>query len=386
MTVYKRGKAWSVQVSWYTIETGGKKKRHYKTKGGFKTKKEAELWETQEKLAKSKGQISDKNPAFADYFRRWYEVYRKPSAAANTRKIYEYVAGVLENYFGGLKIRSLTSENLQTFLNDFGEDHSKNTARKIYSNLKSCLVEAFDEGLIHKNLSTKLKLIYNEDNARPSVFLSAAEIEGLARYCEQIAKPNRPVPYMILTAVYTGMRLGEIMALSWPCIDYTKNTIKIEKSWAYKVHELKSPKNKASYRTIPVPANLLDKLNELKGNDTRWVFVRKNARHDGMTDDEILRTGIVDQTTVDNNLKKFAKKAGVKSWQDIHMHALRHAHVAYLAYKNVNWYAISKRLGHSNLAITLNTYAYLIDELKASEDEQIVDILNGLDKLDKGHQ
>ena len=62
MTVYKRGKAWSVQVSWYTVEAGGKKKRHYKTKGGFKTKKEAQLWETQEKIAKSKGQISDKNP------------------------------------------------------------------------------------------------------------------------------------------------------------------------------------------------------------------------------------------------------------------------------------------------------------------------------------
>lgn len=380
MTVYKRGKAWSVQVSWYTIETGGKKKRHFKTKGGFKTKKEAELWETQEKLAKSKGQISDKNPVFADYFRRWYEVYRKPSASANTQKIYEYVAGVLENYFGGLKIRSLTSENLQTFLNKFGEDHAKNTASKVYGNVKACLIEAFDEGIIHKNLASKLKLIYNEDKSHPSVFLSAAEIESLVRYCEQIAKPNKPVPYMILTAVYTGMRLGEIMALSWPCVNYDKNTIKIERSWAYSAYELKSPKNQASYRTIPVPVDLLNKLNELKGNDPRWVFVRKNARHDGMTDDKILKAGLVDQSTTNDDLKRFAKKAGVKDWQDIHMHALRHAHVAYLAYKNVNWYAISKRLGHSNLAITLNTYAYLIDELKASEDEQIIDILNGLDK------
>ena len=380
MTVYKRNKAWSVQVSWYTVEAGGKKKRHFKTKGGFKTKKEAELWETQEKLAKSKGQISDKNPVFADYFRRWYEVYRKPSASANTQKIYEYVAGVLENYFGGLKIRSLTSENLQTFLNKFGEDHAKNTASKVYGNVKACLIEAFDEGIIHKNLASKLKLIYNEDKSRPNVFLSAAEIESLVRYCEQIAKPNKPVPYMILTAVYTGMRLGEIMALSWPCVDYDKNTIKIERSWAYSAYELKSPKNQASYRTIPVPVDLLNKLNELKGNDPRWVFVRKNARHDGMTDDEILKAGLVDQSTTNDDLKRFAEKAGVKSWQDVHMHALRHAHVAYLAYKNVNWYAISKRLGHSNLAITLNTYAYLIDELKASEDEEIVDILNGLDK------
>ena len=161
-------------------KAGGKKKRHYKTKSGFKTKKEAELWKTKEKLAKSKGQISNKNPVFTDYFRRWYEVYRKPSAATNTQKIYEYVAGILEGYFGGLKIRSLTSENLQTFLNEFGESHSKNTARKIYSNIKACLVEAFDDGLIHKNLSAKLKLIYNEDKSRPNVFLSAAEIESLA--------------------------------------------------------------------------------------------------------------------------------------------------------------------------------------------------------------
>ena len=282
--------------------------------------------------------------------------------------------------FGGLKIRSLTSENLQTFLNKFGEDHAKNTANKVYGNVKACLVEAFDEGIIHKNLASKLKLIYNEDKSHPSVFLSAAEIESLASYCKQIAKPNRPVPYMVLTALFTGMRLGEIMALSWPCIDYDKNTIKIERSWAYSAYELKSPKNQASYRTIPVPVDLLNKLNELKGNDPCWVFVRKNARHDGMTDDEILRAGLVDQSTTNDDLKRFAKKACVKEWQDIHMHTLRHAHVAYLAYKNVNWYAISKRLGHSNLAITLNTYAYLIDELKASEDEQIISILNGLDK------
>ena len=380
MAVYKRKKSWSVQVSWYTIEVGGKKKRHFKTKSGFKTKKEAELWETQAKLAKSKGQISDKNPLFIDYFKHWYEVYRKPSLAANTQKIYEYVASVLEGYFGGLKIGSLTRENLQTFLNNYGKDHAKNTVSKVYSSVKACLSEAFDDGLIHKNLSSKLKLIYNKNKTRPDVFLSAAEIESLARYCEQIAEPSKPVPYTVLTALFTGMRLGEIMALSWQCIDYTKNTIKIERSWDYKSHKLKSTKSKESCRTIPVPMSLLNKLSELKDNDTSWVFVRKNARHTGMTDDEILRAGLVDESSTNKDLKKISRQAGMKSWQKIHMHALRHAHVAYLAYKSVNWYAISRRLGHANLSITLNTYAYLIDELKASEDGRIIDVLNGLDK------
>lgn len=379
MAVYKRKKSWSVQVSWYTIEAGCKKKRHFKTKSGFKTKREAELWETKEKLAKSKGQISDKNPLFIDYFKHWYEVYRKPSLAANTQKIYEYVAGVLEGYFGGLKIGSLTRENLQTFLNEFGQAHAKNTVSKVYGSLKACLNEAFDENLIHKNLSAKLKLIYNKDKSRSDIFLSAAEIESLAHYCEQIAEPSKPVPYVVLTALFTGMRLGEIMALSWPCINYAKNTIKINRSWDYKSHKLKSPKNKESCRTIPVPMSLLNKLSELKDNDRRWVFVRKNARHTGMTDNEILWAGLVDPSSTNKDLKKISKQAGVKNWQKIHMHALRHAHVAYLAYKNVNWYAISRRLGHANLSITLNTYAYLIDELKASEDERIIDVLNGLE-------
>ena len=259
----------------------------------------------------------------------------------------------------------------------------KNTVSKVYSSVKACLSEAFDDGLIHKNLSSKLKLIYNKNKTRPDVFLSAAEIESLARYCEQIAEPSKPVPYTVLTALSTGMRLGEIMALSWPCIDYAKSTIKVERSWDYKSHKLKSPKSKESYRTIPVPATLLNKLSKLKGNDRRWVFVRKNARHTGMTDDEILRAGLVDQSSTNKDLKKISRQAGVKNWQKIHMHALRHAHVAYLAYKGVNWYAISKRLGHANLSITLNTYAYLIDELKASEDGRIVGILN---ELDKNHQ
>lgn len=380
MAIYKRGKVWSVQVSWYETQSGGKKKRHYKTKSGFKTKKEAELWETKEKLAKSKGRISDKNPVFADYFKSWYELYRKPSASASTRRIYEYVHKVLSAYFGGLKIGSLTKASLQKFINDFGKEHSRSTASKVYGNLRSCLAEAYDEGLIRQNLGSKLKLVYNEKKKRTDVFLSAAEIEALASYCDQIAKPESPVPYMILTALYTGMRLGEIMALDWPCLDYEKNTIKIDKSWAYKDHKLKGPKNQASYRTIAAPAVLLDKLKELKSNDQRWVFVRKSSRHDGMTDDEILRAGLVDQTTTGEKLKSFAKKTGVKDWKNIHMHSLRHSHVAYLAYQGVSWYAISKRLGHANLSITLNIYAYLIDELKARSDSKIKGALDGLNK------
>lgn len=62
---------------------------------------------------------------------------------------------------------------------------------------------------------------------------------------------------------------------------------------------------------------------------------------------------------------------GIKK-QGFHFHSLRHVHVAYLLGQCVDVYAaISKRLGHANVTITLNTYSYLIDDYKAKNDELI---------------
>ena len=64
--------------------------------------------------------------------------------------------------------------------------------------------------------------------------------------------------------------------------------------------------------------------------------------------------------------------------QGFHFHSLRHVHVAYLLGQGVDVYAISKRLGHSDITITLKTYSYLIDEYKAQNDDLIVKKLQKL--------
>lgn len=69
-------------------------------------------------------------------------------------------------------------------------------------------------------------------------------------------------------------------------------------------------------------------------------------------------------------LRSIMDDAGIVK-QGFHFHSLRHVHVAYLLGQGVDVYAISKRLGHANVTITLNTYSYLIDEYKAKNDELI---------------
>lgn len=60
----------------------------------------------------------------------------------------------------------------------------------------------------------------------------------------------------------------------------------------------------------------------------------------------------------------------------LHFHSLRHTHVAMLLFKGIDLYAISKRLGHSNMTITAKTYAYMLEEYKAQQDDKIENILN----------
>ena len=63
---------------------------------------------------------------------------------------------------------------------------------------------------------------------------------------------------------------------------------------------------------------------------------------------------------------------------NFHFHSLRHSHVALLLAEGIDIYAISKRLGHSDISITMNTYAYLIDEYKHETDQKIVEALDKL--------
>ncbi|WP_288551965.1 tyrosine-type recombinase/integrase [uncultured Ligilactobacillus sp.] len=82
---------------------------------------------------------------------------------------------------------------------------------------------------------------------------------------------------------------------------------------------------------------------------------------------------------VNKTLRKLMANCGLKKKNfHFHFHSLRHTHVAFLLYQVVDLYAISKRLGHSNMTITATRYAYLIDELREKEDEKISKVIGRL--------
>lgn len=375
--IRKRNKTYTVQVTWYENTSHGKQRQYY-TKGGFKTKKAAEMHEAAVKLQIDKGAAVNENPLFLDYFIHWVETYRINGKTDNTKRRYSYTINVVDKYFNTIKIKSITRAVFQDFVNAYGKDHAKNTVTKTVRLIKSSLIDAVNDGIIAKNPASHVNIVYDKSKSQKVDYLSVKQLKQLVNALYDGLNSDNTSRFMILAGIYTGARIGEIMALKWADIDYSNKTIRINKSYDYMNKKIKEPKNNASYRTIKAPDALLSVLKMLKNNDSVFVFVKPHRIPDNvkLTDSNRLAIGLPTVSAVNKCLRINLKRAGLNN--KMHFHSLRHCHVAYLASQGIDWYSISQRLGHANLSTTLNIYAYLVKESKIKNDNKINTALNNL--------
>lgn len=338
-----------------------------KSKGGFKTKAEAQQYGIKMEAASIDGVDVTKNPVFADYMQKWFETYKKPNCSPATSTKYNYEINLVRHYFGDLTIKDITRTKYQEFINFTAKKHAPVTVKKLNGSVRACINSAIIDGLISADFTKQVQVHGNEDRELAVTYLNIKEIKKLTKTTINKLDVSMPSYYMILTAIFTGARLGEISGLQWHDIDFTNDTIDINKSWSWERKKMGPTKNKSSVRKIKVNGFLLERLNDLKANKCKFVFGNP-------AENDLPPTS----ATANSTLRSLLKDANIN--KDIHFHSLRHIHVAYLIKKHVDIVAISQRLGHSNVATTLKYYAYLIDELKKSEDNKIISDLNELSK------
>lgn len=368
--IYKRGKTWTVRFTKretvYDPKTGKYiSKLKQKSKGGFRTKVEASQYGIKLEADSMAGVDITRNPEFAKYFENWANIFRIPGVRPATERRYKVYIKHVKKYFGIQKIKDITRTQYQKVITDFGQKHAPESTRKLNGVIKSCVQSALDDGLITKNFTSNVKIEGNKSRKREVTYLNASEIEKTISECESNLQPKYPSRYIILTAFFTGARIGEITALHWQDIDFKNNTISINKSLDQATHELGATKNDSSVRTITVSSKLLEYLKQLQDNHEDYVFALPTTHMPPSNN------------AVNKALREILKKAGINK-PTYHIHSIRHTHVGYLIYQGVDIYAISKRLGHSNLTVTLDTYANLLDEYQNKENKKIVDLLDRL--------
>lgn len=163
------------------------------------------------------------------------------------------------------------------------------------------------------------------------------------------------------------MRKGEINALKWT--DISNNTIHVRRSIAQKIKTANGedietpPKNKTSYRDIQMPSKLIEILNEHKKLQ-KQLFKNFNENYRVCGGERCLR-----DTTIEKYNTNIATAVGLPH---IRIHDYRHSHASLLANNGINIQEIARRLGHSNISMTWNTYSHLYPR----EEERALEILN----------
>ena len=165
-------------------------------------------------------------------------------------------------------------------------------------------------------------------------------------------------------AFFCGMRKGEINALKWS--DINGDIISITRSVTQKLKGVSvfegPPKNKSSIREIQIPVPLYEILKEHKVRQQKIKGFSEENRVCGGSD-------VLKDTSLENANILFAKTAGLSK---IRIHDFRHSHASLLCNEGINIQEIARRLGHSNVQTTWNTYSHLYPR----ENERAISILN----------
>lgn len=337
-------------------------KRHQKSAGLFKLKREA--IEASNELEKELDQrnMSLADISFHDYYLRWFDLYKSNKAqSASAKNQYRIIGNMVKEYFNNTKIADVKRSDYQGFINWYGANHARKSVTKLNGALKNCVGYAMDDDIITKDFTHNVEIAFDRTKKVDVEYLTTKELNTLKTAVISKLDHHNTSRYMILLAIFTGMRKSEIQALTWKDIDFIHSTISVNKSWDEKKKAFKPTKTSSSKRTIKVNRSLLNVIADLKANNSVMVF------------QNIFGT-IPTSNALNKCLRSIMQSAGIEK-QGFHFHSLRHVHVAYLLSKGVDIYAISKRLGHSNITVTLNTYSYLIDEFKAKNDTLIIDKL-----------
>lgn len=369
----KLSDGWRVRVS-YKTKNG---KRRTKSKQGFRTKAAAKLYAPElKKLLMDTNPLLDSKVSLADYFIGWYHTFKEPTLSTRTKRHYLWTHKTISKVsaFTERPMSSLTRTDYQQFLTDFGATHAKETANKANVQIRAAVKNAVYDGLIEKDFTDQTKVVFDKSRTMKIEYLTVSDLKQLIDYTTASLNWHYTSRYMILLACYTGMRLGEIQGLQWHDINFNFKTIAIKRTWSEVEKDYAPTKNESSIRTIRVNKELLDILKSLKD------AVKPVGKYQVF----ISQYGTVPTSAAVNKVLRHSLSDLSINRKGFHFHSLRHTHVAYLLACQVDLYAISKRLGHSDIGTTSRVYSYLIDEYRAQTDNHIDKALTDLSSNEIG--
>lgn len=305
-----------------------------------------------------------------ELFDIWLNKYCKLSLKIRSFNKYDNFINLHINpILGEYEITDITSDILQDFISlKLKEGNlktkgplSSNTVFGIASVLKQGFKFALIQDLIIKDPTLSLKL--PQATEKEVQALTRDEQKTIEEYC---LKYNRNNYLGIVICLYTGIRLGELLALTWEDINFEDKLLYIKKtSYTSKVNGknqiiIDKPKTKKSNRIIPIPDKLLVLLQiQKRASSCDYIIATKQNK-------------MVETRSYQRTFESILSKCGIKHYN---FHCLRHTFATRALELGMDIKTLSEILGHTNVAITLNRYAHSLLDYKIQEMNKIGTLL-----------
>ncbi len=293
-----------------------------------------------------------------NWINEWLENYVKPTVRLQTYNCYYgLVATHIIPTLGQIELNDLTALDIQKFITSLkkcgnlktGKGLSSNYINSIINVVQGSLKTAFDLGIISQNFIGKIR--------RPKTAEKCVECFSLdeQRQIENAVLNHKKKKMLgVILCLYTGLRIGELLALTWDDINFQQGYINVTKS----AHDCKingryekvigSTKSPTSNRIIPIPSQILSFLSAWKtesacdfliADGTKPTFVR----------------------SYQSSFSTLLKKLGIPHKG---FHSLRHTFATRALECGMDVKTLSEILGHKNATITLNRYVHSLYEHK----------------------
>ncbi len=281
---------------------------------------------------------------------RWL-YYIKPTLKSGTTKQYRfYSERLLKPVLGEYEINDLSATVLQNFVTTLTECYSPTTIKGIVSIVKRSLEYAEEMEVTDKNLAEKIK--YKCSRKTSIKCLTTKQQKKLESYVYSVRTPKL---FGFIICLYTGIRVGELLALTWNDIDLKSGILYIRKTCnddygvgGYK-KEIDSPKTASSKREIPLSKQLVSVLKEQKKQSkSEYVISGANGK-------------IISKRSYQNTFGVVLKRLKIPH---MGLHALRHTFATRALECGMDVKTLSEILGHTNAAMTLNVYAHSLPQHK----------------------
>jgi len=335
-------------------EGRGKDRRRKSLPGGFTRKHDAEVAKGRmqaEKAAGTFGQASQ-GQLFSEEADNWL---KKVEPEVRIRTFMDYKQ-VVKNHllpvFGDRQISQIKQDEIVTLRNDKLKVLAPRTTNKILEVLKMVFAYSEDNEHLKENPARKVRRV--KQTKEEMDFLGRVEPDEIDRFLE--AAPPDYYP-LFFTAIWTGAREGELLALKWGNIDFEKQRINIRQT--YDSFGYRDPKSESSKRSIVMSPSLVEVLSEHKAS------LQKNGNDDHVFQNK--KGGPINYANmISRKFHPSLEKAGIRP---IPFQDLRHTYGALTMSMGVPPKFVQAQMGHSSMTLILETYGHLIPSSPSADLE-----------------